>query len=220
MHTTQENVGACQTFQQCQEAPSFYQYAGSSSSNMVSPYPSNTHHQGNQGYLPLPATVKYELPSNSTISGISKVKEASKHSKTPNNTTVDNAFSNVVYKQWKSKYATKDSNGFHCLVCQNKNFTADSSLRRHYKQTHEQICNVCKMEFPEEHLLIQHIREKHEYRCTLCDKVFTANSSLKRHYERQHGGASTTSLQSAESSASPGIISNTDVKIDVRCLSL
>ena len=69
-----------------------------------------------------------------------------------------------------------------------KSFTADSSLRRHYTQTHEQICKTCKMEFSEEHLLQQHYREKHEFKCLLCSKVFTAFSSVRRHHEKEHPG--------------------------------
>ena len=51
----------------------------------------------------------------------------------------DAASGNAAYKQWKAKYSAKDSNGFHCLVCQGKSFTADSSLRRHYNQAHQQV---------------------------------------------------------------------------------
>ena len=45
-----------------------------------------------------------------------------------------------------------------------------------------------KMEFPEEHLLKEHHREKHEFWCFPCNKVFTAFSSLKRHNDQQHDG--------------------------------
>ena len=96
---------------------------------------------------------------------------------------------NSIYKNWKLKFSSKDSNGFHCLVCQGKSFTADSSLKRHYKQVHEQTCKTCKMQFSEECILNQHIKDNHEFRCKLCDKVFSANSSLKRHHDQQHGGS-------------------------------
>ena len=69
-----------------------------------------------------------------------------------------------------------------------KSFTADSSLRRHYTQSHEQICKTCKMEFSEEHLLQQHYREKHEFKCVICSKLFTAFSSVRRHHEQAHPG--------------------------------
>ena len=97
--------------------------------------------------------------------------------------------SNAVYKEWKNKFGSHDENGFHCNMCpERKSFTADSSLRRHYTQTHEQICKTCKMEFSEEHLLQQHYREKHEFKCLLCSKVFTAFSSVRRHHEKEHPG--------------------------------
>ena len=97
--------------------------------------------------------------------------------------------SNAVYKEWKSKFGSHDENGFHCNMCPDrKSFTADSSLRRHYTQAHEQICKTCKMEFSEEHLLQQHYREKHEFKCMLCAKVFTAFSSVRRHHEKEHPG--------------------------------
>ena len=96
---------------------------------------------------------------------------------------------NLSYKNWKSKFSSKDSNGFHCLVCQGKSFTADSSLKRHFKQVHEQTCKTCKMQFSEECALSQHIKDHHEFRCNICSKVFSANSSLKRHHDQQHGGA-------------------------------
>ena len=97
--------------------------------------------------------------------------------------------SNAVYKEWKSKFGSHDENGFHCNMCpERKSFTADSSLRRHYTQAHEQICKTCKMEFSEEHLLQQHYRDKHEFKCMLCSKVFTAFSSVRRHHEKEHPG--------------------------------
>ena len=97
--------------------------------------------------------------------------------------------SNAVYKEWKSKFGSHDENGFHCNMCpERKSFTADSSLRRHYTQSHEQICKTCKMEFSEEHLLQQHYREKHEFKCMLCSKTFTAFSSVRRHHEKEHPG--------------------------------
>ena len=97
--------------------------------------------------------------------------------------------SNAVYKEWKNKFGSHDENGFHCNMCpERKSFTADSSLRRHYTQAHEQNCKTCKMEFSEEHLLQQHYREKHEFKCLLCSKVFTAFSSVRRHHEKEHPG--------------------------------
>ena len=101
-------------------------------------------------------------------------------------TPTDNAFSNRVYKIWKEKFATEDGKG--CKICPGKVFTAESSLKRHYKQTHELVCAQCKMEFPEEHLLREHHREQHEYWCFPCNKVFTAYSSLKRHNVQAHDG--------------------------------
>ena len=98
----------------------------------------------------------------------------------------DNAFSHRVFKLWKDKFATQDGKG--CQICPGKVFTAESSLKRHYKQVHELVCAQCKMEFPEEHLLKEHHREKHEFWCFPCNKVFTAFSSLKRHNDQQHGG--------------------------------
>jgi hypothetical protein len=97
--------------------------------------------------------------------------------------------SNVAYKEWKNKFGSQDDQGFHCNMCpEQKTFTADSSLRRHYTQSHEQICKTCKMEFSEEHLLQQHYQEKHEFKCLICSKVFTAFSSVRRHHEQTHPG--------------------------------
>ena len=97
--------------------------------------------------------------------------------------------SNVAYKDWKNKFGSHDEQGFHCNMCpERKTFTAESSLRRHYTQSHEQICKTCKMEFSEEHLLQQHYQEKHEFKCLLCSKVFTAFSSVRRHHEQAHPG--------------------------------
>ena len=101
-------------------------------------------------------------------------------------TSTDNAFSNRVYKIWKEKFATEDGKG--CKICPGKVFSAESSLKRHYKQTHELVCAQCKMEFPEEHLLKEHHREQHEFWCFPCNKVFTAYSSLKRHNVQAHDG--------------------------------
>ena len=97
--------------------------------------------------------------------------------------------SNAAYKEWKNKFGNHDEHGFHCNMCpERKSFTADSSLRRHYTQAHEQVCKTCKMEFSEEHLLQQHYREKHEFRCLICSKIFTAFSSVRRHHEQAHAG--------------------------------
>ena len=97
--------------------------------------------------------------------------------------------SSSAYKEWKNKFSTHNEQGHHCWMCpEGKSFTADSSLRRHYTQAHEQICKTCKMEFSEEHLLQQHCREKHEFNCLLCSKVFTAFSSVRRHHEQAHPG--------------------------------
>ena len=97
--------------------------------------------------------------------------------------------SNAAYKEWKGKFGSHDDQGFHCNMCpERKTFTADSSLRRHYTQSHEQICKTCKMEFSEEHLLQQHYQEKHEFKCMICFKVFTAFSSVRRHHEKDHPG--------------------------------
>ena len=98
----------------------------------------------------------------------------------------DSAFSNQVYKLWKNKFATEDGKG--CQICPGKVFSAESSLKRHYKQTHELLCAQCKMEFPEEHLLREHQKENHEFWCFPCNKVFTAFSSLKRHNVQAHDG--------------------------------
>ena len=101
-------------------------------------------------------------------------------------TPADHAFSNQVYKLWRAKFATEDGKG--CQICPGKVFTAESSLKRHYKQTHELVCAQCKMEFPEDHLLKEHHKEKHEFWCFPCNKVFTAFSSLKRHNIQTHDG--------------------------------
>lgn len=101
----------------------------------------------------------------------------------------DTPFSSEVFKEWRSKYASKDDSGFHCLVCP-KSFTLDSSLKRHYKNVHELVCKCCNMQFAEEHLLKAHHKEKHEYWCTPCNKVFTLRSSLVRHNVQQHGAES------------------------------
>ena len=127
--------------------------------------------------LPTPKNCVPKLPTPKT--GVPKL-PASK---------ADSNLENSTYKNWKLKYSTKDSSGFHCLVCQGKSFTADSSLKRHYKQAHEQTCKTCKMQFSEECILNQHIKDKHEFRCSICSKVFSASSSLKRHHDQQHGGA-------------------------------
>ena len=89
----------------------------------------------------------------------------------------DTPFSSKVFKEWRNKFASKDENGFHCLVCP-KSFTLDSSLKRHYKNVHELVCKCCNMQFAEEHLLKAHHKEKHEYWCLPCNKVFTLRSSL------------------------------------------
>ena len=101
----------------------------------------------------------------------------------------DTPFSSKVFKEWRNKFASKDENGFHCLVCP-KSFTLDSSLKRHYKNVHELVCKCCNMQFAEEHLLKAHHKEKHEYWCLPCNKVFTLRSSLIRHNVQQHGAES------------------------------
>ena len=101
----------------------------------------------------------------------------------------DTPFSSKVFKEWQSKYAKKDENGFHCLVCP-KSFTLDSSLKRHYKNMHELVCKCCSMQFSEDDLLKAHHKEKHEYWCTPCNRVFTLKSSLIRHNVQQHGAVS------------------------------
>lgn len=151
----------------------------------VSSTPCNTQWTANySNSLPLPNSI---APNTTNVS-------TSKNSLLPNTPAVPtskpaNSSENSTYKDWKLKFSSKDSNGFHCLVCQGKSFTADSSLKRHYKQVHEQTCKTCKMQFSEECILNQHIKDNHEFRCNICFKVFSANSSLKRHHDQQHGGA-------------------------------
>ena len=101
----------------------------------------------------------------------------------------DTPFSSKVFKEWRAKFASKDQNGYHCLVCP-KSFSLDSSLKRHYKNVHELVCKCCSMQFAEEHLLKAHHKEKHEYWCFPCNKVFTLRSSLIRHNVQQHGAES------------------------------
>ena len=122
------------------------------------------------------------------IAGSPMKKFAASPGKSPGKplTPADSAFSNHVYKIWKDKFATEDGKG--CQICPGKVFSAESSLKRHYKQNHELVCAQCKMEFPEEHLLKEHQREKHEFWCFPCNKVFTAYSSLKRHNVQNHDG--------------------------------
>ena len=120
--------------------------------------------------------------------GMSPAKTPGKLGLVKSASTVTSA-SNVVYKEWKNKFGSHDEQGFHCNMCpERKTFTADSSLRRHYTQSHEQICKTCKMEFSEDHLLQQHYQEKHEFKCLLCSKIFTAFSSVRRHHEQAHPG--------------------------------
>ena len=124
---------------------------------------------------------KLSISGNSQSPGKSplKTKESGK----------DTPFSSKVFKEWRSKYAKKDENGFHCLVCP-KSFTLDSSLKRHYKNMHELVCKCCSMQFSEEEFLKAHHKEKHEYWCTPCNRVFTLKSSLIRHNVQQHGAVS------------------------------
>lgn len=97
--------------------------------------------------------------------------------------------SNAVYREWKAKFSTSDDNSFNCHYCPEiKTFALDSSLRRHYKQSHEKPCKFCKLPFYDELALKLHITEYHEFRCQLCEKRFALKSSLKRHHGKEHGG--------------------------------
>ena len=131
---------------------------------------------------------KFSASPMKKFSGSPLKKLAASPGKSPGKglTPADNAFSNRVYQLWKEKFATEDGKG--CQICPGKIFSAESSLKRHYKQVHELVCGQCKMEFPEEHLLKEHHREQHEFWCFPCNKVFTAFSSLKRHNVQAHDG--------------------------------
>ena len=136
-----------------------------------------------QGYLPPSGSIKSEnvtYPNNSV-----------QWTQNQCNAYVDteSTSGSATYKEWKLKFSCKDSNGFHCLLCAGKSFTADSSLKRHYKQSHEKVCKTCHLEFSDDNLLSQHIKENHEFSCSICFKVFSASSSLKRHHDQQHGGS-------------------------------
>ena len=171
-----------------------YQYYGGTSNN-TAPSSSTQQNQFNQGYVPLPNNIKIEEHGNNAIFSSGNAQFPNTPVYSSNAITTHSNSSNIAYEQWRLKFSAKDSNGFHCLVCQGKSFTADSSLQRHYKQNHEQMCKACKMEFYEEPLLAQHIRENHEFHCNICTKVFTTNRSLKRHYDQQHCGSSSRSIQ-------------------------
>lgn len=103
------------------------------------------------------------------------------------------AASTAIWKEWKEMHTSSDDKGFHCLKCpETKSFTMSSNLGRHYKQAHEQICKFCKFPYISEEILLQHIQEKHEYKCPGCDKTFTMKSNLGRHQKKGctgNGGA-------------------------------
>lgn len=91
------------------------------------------------------------------------------------------------YKVWKEKFSTTDGNKYDCNACpEGKSFTAGSSLMRHYKQSHEQVCKTCKMPFHDVSMMQIHHQEKHEFPCNICGKVFTAPSSVLRHKKKDH----------------------------------
>ena len=152
--------------------------------------------QAPQGYFPLANNYNTEI-QNGDVNSVPSTAQwtenyspsSSMQTTVPRTNEINISTENLSYKNWKLKFSSKDSNGFHCLVCQGKSFTADSSLKRHFKQVHEQTCKTCKMQFSEECALSQHIKDHHEFRCDICFKVFSANSSLKRHHDQQHGGA-------------------------------
>jgi len=65
--------------------------------------------------------------------------------------------SNAVYKEWKAQFSSSNENVFSCHHCsEGKSFTLESSLRRHYKQTHEKPCKCCKLPFYDDGLNAAH----------------------------------------------------------------
>merc|ERR1719430_269759 len=98
--------------------------------------------------------------------------------------------SNIVYKEWKYQFSSMtNGDSFNCHQCPEvKSFTLESSLRRHYRQSHEKSCKCCKLPFYEDEALKLHMFEKHDFRCTVCSKSFTLKSSLRRHHEKAHEG--------------------------------
>jgi len=105
-------------------------------------------------------------------------------------TPVDDKYKGLAteeYKIWKEKFSTSDGTKFDCHACSEvKSFTAGSSLLRHYKQSHEEVCKTCKMPFHDAQLMEIHYREKHEFPCNICGKTFTAPSSVLRHMKKDH----------------------------------
>lgn len=92
-----------------------------------------------------------------------------------------------LFKEWRVKFSTSDGTKFDCHKCpEPKSFTAQSSLLRHYKQSHELVCKSCKMPFYDEEMMEAHYKATHEYPCPICGKIFTAPSSVLRHKNKDH----------------------------------
>ena len=176
----------------------------------VSSPPGTSSHQSQviQEYLPLPDNIKTEKLNSGVIYETNSVQSPQTYHNVTNGIAEDGPFGNTAYKQWKSKFSSQDSNGFYCLSCQGKSFTADTSLKLHYKKAHAQICNTCKMEFPEDRLLSVHIKENHEFPCSICSKVFPESSSLQRHYDQQHKNFLSSQQQYANPPDFPNYTSN------------
>jgi len=115
---------------------------------------------------------------------INSENNSNKAGRNPENTEA----SNIVYKEWKYQFSSMtNGDSFNCHQCPEvKSFTLESSLRRHYRQSHEKSCKCCKLPFYDDDALKLHMFEKHEFRCMVCGKSFTLKSSLRRHHEKAH----------------------------------
>lgn len=157
--------------------------------NFLDPQSSSTFQNGknaysiHQGSFLEVAQKKLKKVQASTIAKKPKLEKSKGVDSKPENTEASNA----VYREWKGKFSSADNEGFHCHQCsEKKTFSADSSLRRHYKQLHERPCKCCKLPFYHEAELNQHVVDYHEFKCPICGKSFTAKSSLKRHHDKDH----------------------------------
>lgn len=110
-------------------------------------------------------------------------------------------------KEWSCKFCSKiffSPNNFvdhecrvekryTCLLCFAE-FTRNSSLNRHLKQTHDgekkHICDICDKSFSEKIYLENHWRRhigERPYLCDMCDKAFHSKLGLKYHIKTHIG---------------------------------
>lgn len=169
----------------------FAQQNGTSPNGMAVNYPNNNLPQSvlnpnaaKRPKLEKAPKVKTELNKQSTKTPAKSSKPGAE--KTP----VDDKYKALAleeYKQWKERFSSSDGNNFNCHACPEvKSFTAGSSLMRHYKQSHEQVCKTCKMPFHDAQMMEIHYKDKHEFSCNICGKIFTAPSSVLRHVKKDH----------------------------------